>query len=55
MRELLVSAKLLAEPGGAAATAAVLSRAIPFRDGQRVAAVVSGGNIAIDKLRTLLG
>jgi threonine dehydratase len=55
VRELLVSAKLLAEPGGAAATAAVLSRAIPMRDGQRIAAVVSGGNIAIEKLRTLLG
>jgi threonine dehydratase len=33
----------------------VLSRAIPMRDGQRIAAVVSGGNIAIEKLRTLLG
>src|SRR5215475_6698697 len=43
LRELLVSAKLLAEPGGAAATAAVLTRAIPMRDGQRIATVVSGG------------
>lgn len=54
MRELLVNAKLLAEPAGAAATAAILTRAVPVRDGMRVAAVVSGGNIAIDKLRTLL-
>jgi threonine dehydratase len=54
LRELLVSAKLLAEPGGAAATAAVLTRAIPLRDGQRIAAVVSGGNIALDKLKTLI-
>src|SRR5262249_302458 len=55
LRELLVSAKLLAEPGGAAATAAVLTRAIPMRDGQRIATVVSGGNIALAKLKPLLG
>ncbi|HEY9228604.1 MAG TPA: threonine/serine dehydratase, partial [Gemmatimonadaceae bacterium] len=44
MRELMFSAKLVVETAGAAATAAVLARAIPFRDGERVAAVVSGGN-----------
>ena len=55
MRELLTSAKLLAEPGGAAATAAVLTRAVPLRDGERVAAIVSGGNIDAARLATLLG
>jgi threonine dehydratase len=54
VRELLLSAKLLAEPAGAAATAAVMTRAIPIRDGERVAAVVSGGNVDIPKLTTIL-
>lgn len=54
MRELLVSTKLLAEPGGAAAVAALLARAIPVRENARVAAVVSGGNIDLAKLATLL-
>ena len=54
VRELLMSAKLLAEPAGAAATAAVMTRAIPLRDGERVAAVVSGGNVDVPKLTTIL-
>ncbi|HTJ22473.1 MAG TPA: threonine/serine dehydratase [Gemmatimonadaceae bacterium] len=54
MRELLVSTKLLAEPGGAAAVAALLARAIPVRENARVAAVVSGGNIDLARLATLL-
>jgi threonine dehydratase len=54
VRELLLSAKLLAEPAGAAATAAIMTRAIPLRDGERVAAVVSGGNVDIPKLTTIL-
>ena len=53
-RELLFSAKLLAEPAGAAATAAVLARAIPLRDGERVAAVVSGGNLNMARLQEML-
>jgi threonine dehydratase len=54
VRELLTSTKLLAETAGAAATAAVLRRAIPFRDGERVAAIVSGGNIDFPKLAGLI-
>jgi threonine dehydratase len=54
VRELLMNTKLLAETAGAAATAAVLTRAIPFRDGERVAAVLSGGNIDFAKLGGLL-
>ncbi len=53
--ELLFSAKLLAEPAGAAATAAVLSRAIRLRPGERVAAVVSGGNVDASRLSTIIG
>lgn len=52
--DLLFSAKLLAETAGATATAAVLARAIPFRDGERIAAIVSGGNIDGEKLATTL-
>ena len=54
MRELLLNTKLLAEPAGATATAAVLQRAVPFRDGQRVAVMVSGGNIDLKKLASIL-
>jgi threonine dehydratase len=53
MRELLFSAKLLAEGGGAAATAAVLSGRIPV-GGRRVVAVVSGGNIDAGRVREVL-
>ena len=52
--DLLFSAKLLAETAGAAATAAVLGRAIPFREGECVVAIVSGGNIDAEKLTGLL-
>ena len=55
VRELLTSAKILAETGGAAATAAVLTRAVPLRAGERVAAIVSGGNIDAGRLAGLLG
>ncbi len=55
LRDLLTSAKLLAEPGGAAATAAILARAVPLRQGERVAAIVSGGNVDAARLATLLG
>lgn len=54
VRELLSSAKLLAEPAGAAATAAIVNRAIPLRDGERVAAIVSGGNVDLDRLASML-
>jgi len=54
VKDLLFSAKLVAEPGGAAATAAILARAIPLRDGARVAAVVSGGNVDATRLGQIL-
>lgn len=50
VRELLLSTKMLAEAAGAAATAAILTRAVPVRDGEHVAAVVSGGNIDVAAL-----
>jgi threonine dehydratase len=54
-RELLLNTKLLAETGGATATAAVLTRAIPFKQGERVAAIVSGGNVDVAKLMKTIG
>ena len=44
----------MAEPAGAAGVAGVLSGKIRFQPGQRVAVVISGGNIDLSKLRTLL-
>jgi threonine dehydratase len=47
---LLERAKLLAEPAGAAATAALLAGKIALPEGSRVAVTVSGGNIDIGTL-----
>jgi len=54
MRALLFDAKLLAEGAGAAATAAIISGAIPLRRGEHVAAVVSGGNVDAGTLVSVL-
>jgi threonine dehydratase len=45
LRFLAERAKLVAEPAGAAATAALLSGAVKVRRGERVVVIVSGGNI----------
>jgi threonine dehydratase len=54
VRALLLRTKLLAEPAGAAGVAAILSRRLPLRAGERVVAVVSGGNVDLERLRTML-
>jgi threonine dehydratase len=54
VRQLLLSAKLLAEPAGAAAVGALLAKAVPVREGERVAAIVSGGNVDAAKLATII-
>ncbi len=54
MRVLLSRAKILAEPAGAAATAALLAKKIPAADGKRVVSIVSGGNVDLERLRTLV-
>jgi threonine dehydratase len=46
--------KQVVEPAGAAALAAVLTGAIPIRNGDRVAVILSGGNVAPERLGTLL-
>ena len=46
--------KQVVEPAGAAALAAVLTGAVPLRDGDRVCVVLSGGNVDVDRLGELL-
>ena len=50
LRELVTYTKLLAEPAGATATAALLSGAVPVKPGERVACIVSGGNVDLGRL-----
>lgn len=54
MRFLLERCKQLVEPAGAAAIAAVLAGRIPLADGERVAVVLSGGNVELARLGELL-
>lgn len=54
MRTLLERAKLLAEPAGAAGLAALLAGSIPVEGGAPVAVVLSGGNVDMAVLATLL-
>jgi threonine dehydratase len=54
VRALLARTKLLAEPAGAAAVAAILARTVPLREGERVVAVVSGGNVDLSTLKEIL-
>jgi len=46
--------KLVLEPAGAAALAAVLADKVPIRDGERVAVVLSGGNLDLARVGELL-
>jgi threonine ammonia-lyase medium form len=54
LRFILERCKLLVEPAGAAAIAALLHGVITVPSGARVVAVLSGGNIDLQRLRTLL-
>ena len=53
MGMLLTRTKLLAEPAGAAATAALLGGKIPIRASETVVALLSGGNTSPQDLHTL--
>jgi threonine dehydratase len=55
MKLLMTRAKLYVEASGAAATAALLSGAVVLPRGSRAVAVVSGGNIDLEKIATILG
>ena len=54
MRFLFERAKLVAEPAGAAATAALLAGRIPVKKGERVVSIVSGGNVDRARFAELL-
>jgi threonine dehydratase len=54
MRALMKRARILPEPAGAAATAALLGGLVPVSQGERVVVVVSGGNADPERLRSLL-
>lgn len=54
MRLLMERLKLLVEPAGAAALAALLEGRLPIDPGARVAVVLSGGNVDLDRLPEML-
>jgi threonine dehydratase len=54
MRFAVERLKQVLEPAGAAALAAVLAGQVPIRDGERVAVVLSGGNVEVDRIGELL-
>lgn len=55
LRMILERTKFLAEPTGAVTTAAVLSEKLPEDlRGKKIVAVISGGNVALDKLSVIL-
>jgi threonine dehydratase len=54
MRFAIERLKQVVEPAGAASLAAVLAGRIPIRDGERVAVVLSGGNVEVGRLGALL-
>lgn len=55
VRFLATRAKLIAEPAGAAATAALLAGRIAVRPGERVVSIVSGGNVDLARLAQIFG
>lgn len=54
MRLLLSRCKLLVEPAGAASIAALLTRKVKIPEGANTVAILSGGNIDMEKLKSLL-
>jgi threonine dehydratase len=50
MREIMTSAKLIAEPAAAAAVAAVMQGRVGAKRGDRVVAVLSGGNVDLTRI-----
>lgn len=54
MRDLLIYAKLLVEPAAAAGVAALLSGKVTADRGSSVVAILSGGNVDVTRLKSLL-
>lgn len=53
MSIVLERTKLLVEPAGAAAVAALLQGAVPEAEGRRVVAILSGGNVDLARVESL--
>src|SRR5688572_19120830 len=54
MRDLFAYAKLVVEPAAAAGVAGLLSRRIKLDPASRVVAILTGGNVDLERLKTLL-
>lgn len=54
LRDVLLITKILVEPAGAASVAALTSGKVRPHRGAKVAAVLSGGNVDLDRLKSLL-
>jgi threonine dehydratase len=54
LRFALARLKQVLEPAGSAALGATLAGRIPIRDGERVAIVLSGGNVEVTRLGELI-
>ena len=54
LRFALARMKQVLEPAGSAALAATLAGRIPIRDGERVAVILSGGNVEVTRLGELV-
>jgi threonine dehydratase len=54
LRLLLARTKLLAEPAGAASVAALLTGKAAVPHGANTVAILSGGNVGLDRLKALL-
>src|SRR5258706_12668014 len=54
MRMLLLRGKLLAEPAGAAAAAALVTGKFPTRSSESVVLLVSGGNVDTERIKSLI-
>ena len=54
LRFALTRLKQVVEPAGSAALGATLAGRIPIRDGERVAIVLSGGNVEVTRLGELI-
>jgi threonine dehydratase len=54
MKLLMTRAKLYTEASGAAATAALLAGKVRARQGERTVAIVSGGNVDLDRVAAVV-
>ena len=54
MRDLCAYSKLVVEPSAAAGVAGLLSGTIKLDRGSRVVAILTGGNVDLERLKTLL-